>query len=142
MTKKRAMFSRLCLPISTVIALSLLSACGPQTGDVAAAPDDELPPQWRAPLRFQGEWRADIANCGGPTGETRLIISPETIEFDEASGEIMASSTIDDQWTVVAELTGEGMTWRRTYVFTLQDGGEALVFDDTGLVRRRCPKEN
>lgn len=142
---------RLSLLTASLLAAASLCACNGDSPDVpeAVSPGAAgtaaagLPPEWRIPERFHGEWHADLANCGDRADETELVIGPETLTFHESTGKVMASATSprNDGLTIIAEMTGEGMTWRRAYVFQLSEEGQVItsVEDGPGLSRRRCP---
>lgn len=134
-----------------LVAAAALSACdtsAPEATDPAApaaqtAAGEALPPEWRIPERFHGEWHADLAKCGDGADETELVIGPDTLTFHESTGKVMASATSPetDGLTIIAEMSGEGMTWRRAYVFQLSEEGQVMtnVEDGPGLSRKRCP---
>ena len=105
------------LVLAAVALLAPLSACQKKPAEGAAAPS--LSPEWRVPDVYQGEWRVKAEDCGKTDDPAKLVLSADTVEFDGASGKVMASSVQNEQLTLILELTKDDTTWRRVYAFRL-----------------------
>ena len=108
----------------------------------AAAARDTTPATDRSkvPARFQGEWATNAAACASPGHESHLRIDADRIAFHESSGPILSFAGDDSDFTIVAQLTGEGETRKATYRFRLSADGNTLTDtrSGTGMVRQRC----
>jgi hypothetical protein len=96
------------------------------------------------PIQFQGEWNANLEECGSTRGDSRLWIGADYIEFYESSGptlEVVVQGEFELR--VTTELSGEGDTWLDQRYFQLSEDNQTLEakFDttDPGFVRYRCP---
>jgi hypothetical protein len=140
------------LALLAVLALAACNQAQAPAQNEAAAPAAQRPApaatlapaqseRGVVPAAFQGEWNADLADCGSGMNDSRLEIGPDTIRFYESSGRIKSVSVWDSgDVTVLADVTGEGETRETTHTFRLSDDGLTLTDLNGGLVRQRCPK--
>ncbi|PZD75316.1 hypothetical protein C1752_00385 [Acaryochloris thomasi RCC1774] len=93
------------------------------------------------PKQFQGEWNADLAQCGSEGSDGRLEIKAKQVLFYESSGPIQdITSDGDRNLTGTVELSGEGETWQTELELQLSEDKSALtqIMDDNSFVRYRC----
>ncbi len=99
-----------------------------------------LPAEWHVPVRYQGEWHGQLANCANAKDPTRVIIAADHLQINDLAGPVQASSTSGPQLTVVANLTGEGQTLQRVFAFDLSDDNSQLTtIAEQPAVLVRCP---
>lgn len=95
------------------------------------------------PARFQGEWNANLKNCGQPGSESQLWIRDNELSFFESVGlakAIVTQGTSD--LALILESSGEGESWISYHHFRLSPDQTSLsrVADDGfKFVRYRCP---
>lgn len=132
---------RVLLPGACLVLLGCgLAACGEAESANIPRMNGRIP-DWSIPAEYQGEWRGDVARCGGPNDGTMLVITPDELRFPDAVGKVMASSANATGITIVGEFKGQDMQWRRAIVFNLSPDGQSLTSGDEGAtsVRRKCP---
>lgn len=121
-------------------ALFSLGACNNKTAETA---QPALPNEWSVPDVYQGEWRLKAEDCGKPDAEGRFVLTSDRVDYDGASGTVMASSIHGDQLDIIFQLTKDGTTWRRVYAFRLSPDLTTLTevagTDSPGLERVHCP---
>ena len=95
------------------------------------------------PARFQGEWNANLEQCGTGLNDSRLRISADRIRFYESGGPVRAVVTRGEfDLALIAELSGESESRLSYRHFRLSADHKYLadVTDtDSALVRYRCP---
>jgi hypothetical protein len=121
-------------PAGTATPATASPAPTPAVADRPPVDDNNVP------ARFQGEWATDAAACASPGHESHLRIDADRIAFHESSGPILSFAGDDSDFTIVAQLTGEGETRKATYRFRLSADGNTLTdtSSGTGMVRQRC----
>jgi hypothetical protein len=111
---------------------NLKEAAGPSTR--ARRDDAEAA---RIPVRFVGEWNADLSACGTGLSDTRLRIEPRRIRFYESDAEVRSVTILNERSIkVAASFAGEGQTWTDEVTFVLSRSGNDLSSGD--LTRHRC----
>lgn len=114
----------------------------PSDENVADGTLAQAEPKQEIPQPFQGEWNADLEQCGAQVSETRLEISANQLQFHESDGPIQdITSDGDRKLTGTVELSGEGETWQTELELQLSEDQRALtqIMDGTSFVRYRCP---
>jgi len=116
------------------------AARGETPAPVSAAPDHAR--RDVVPVRFRGEWNANLEDCGTGLNDSRLRITADRIQFYESGGPIKAVSGRGEfEISIIAELAGEGAAWDAVHRFRLSSDHKTLI-DVTGgdeFVRYRCP---
>lgn len=96
------------------------------------------------PTQFVGHWAGSPDACDSDADDLVLRVGASHISYWESEGPIRAVvSRGQNEFALIAELTGEGETWLATARFTLSADGQRLV-DSTSVpgqetVRCRCP---
>jgi hypothetical protein len=93
------------------------------------------------PVHFHGNWAGSYQACQKQRGDdTRLKITANTLEFYESKGTVQEVVTHSKQKiTVVAQMSGEGQTWKTTTPLQLSPDGKRITDSSTSFVRVRCP---
>jgi hypothetical protein len=94
--------------------------------------------------RFQGEWNANIADCGTGDNDSVLEIQANRISYWESEGLVKAVVVRGQyQLALIVEFTGEGETWLSTAQFELSPDQDKLIskYPSGDFVRFRCPRE-
>jgi len=96
------------------------------------------------PEAFQGEWRAELKDCGSTTDDSRLFIEPGQVWFWESSGPVLSVEVHSPrEATFVVRLEGEGEAWDDRLRYRLSEDGQSLADVSGGevepFVRSRCP---
>ena len=126
---------------SIALCLGLVAACDQPDDDIVRM--NGRVPDWSIPAQYHGEWRADLANCGGPAEDSKLVVAAKEIQFPSATGKVMAASATSTGMTIVGEFKGEGMEWRQPLTLDLSPDGKVLSTAASAkgevIARQKCP---
>lgn len=92
------------------------------------------------PERFQGTYDRNAVACGADTGEMRLVVEPQRMQFYESVGRVTRVMPRDDGAIDVDVVsTGEGVTEQRQYRLSMAEGGRlTVVASGAESTRVRC----
>jgi hypothetical protein len=138
--------------------LALLVICVTAPGAVAGRPSstpdrvgEEMAaePQPHIPARFRGEWNEKLENCGTGIDHARFRIEADRIGYYESGGAVLAAVTRgESELAVIADMSGEGMSWLGLMRFRLSEdqaclteltASDAATGREAALLRCRCP---
>lgn len=104
-------------------------------------PPDADDPTTGVPVRFQGDYAANVAACTTAGHVSHLSVTATRIEFHESSGDITSAEAAGNDIEITARVTGEGETRDVGYSFALSDDGGTLTDTVNGMARVRCGAE-
>lgn len=115
-------------------------AATPAAAQTPPAPANPNAEPGVVPAALQGEWNQDLTACGTGMHDSRLEITADEIRFYESGGPVKSVSEWEPgQFTVLADLSGEGEMREATYNYRLSPDGKTLTDLNGNLQRSRCP---
>ena len=112
---------------------------------LALAPPAASAAEPTMPQAFQGEWRAELKDCGSTGDDSRLIVTDSTLQFWESSGPIHSVEVLSPrEIELTVRLEGEGEAWDDRMRWRLSEDGNALtdvtVESSEPFTRWKCPR--